>query len=172
MAGTNGGPAPAVPKPPARLPPLDAREVTIGDTHFKIEKLLPEEALEVFEHISPGIATALERIDPRAVVALAEALEARQAGDVRGSVAAVLPSLKQALQAYLMIPATDKVYLRAKLFPHIAIRHPKSDVSLPLAGNEHLAFEGGEASHILQIAVRAFWVNFRGSFSDLASLAG
>ena len=124
---------------------FEDREVSYGDVTFRIGKLLPMEAKEVFmRHVRPLLEGALS--------ANADA----------GFWGMVLGVLSKAPQEHY--DAT----MRA-LYQQIMFTSPATPQPMVLASNAELAFKDLEAAHILLLEARAFYVNFRGSLDVLRS---
>ena len=124
---------------------LDDREITYGDVTFKIGKLLPKEAKQVFmRHVRPLMEGALAA-----------------SGD--GNL------LQMALAVIAKAPQDHYDALMDTLYRHITFSSPSSPTLMVLHGNDEMAFKDLEAAHILLLEARVFAVNFRGSLDVLRS---
>ena len=124
---------------------FDDREVSYGDVTFRINKLLPVEAKDVFmRHIRPLLEGA-----------------ASASGD-GGGISMILGIIAKAPQEHY-----DAV-MRA-LYKLITFSSPATPQPMVLADNAELAFKDLEMAHILLLEARAFAVNFRGSWDVLQS---
>ena len=124
---------------------LDDRDVTYGDVTFRISKMLPMEAKEVFmRHVRPLLSGA-------------SAVQ----GD-GGGLAMIVGIIAKAPQEHY--DAVMKALYRLITFTSPATQQP-----LVLVGNEELAFKDLDMAHVLLLDTRAFTVNFRGSWDVLQS---
>ena len=124
---------------------LDDREITYEGVTFYIGKLLPMEAKKVFmEHVRPMLEGALS---------------VQADGGVFAMILGVVAKAPQ--QHY------DAVM--AALYPQITYRTADMPQPMPLAKDEANAFKDLDMAHILMLDVRAFAVNFRGSWDVLQS---
>ena len=143
---------------------LAAREVTFGDVTFRFGKLLAEEGFELFEQLRPGLSPALQKIE--LTPDLFEGTEEEIKKKVLGFI------FRLALQVFATLPPEIVKIAKTPLFRQVTFKSPADKRVLVLAGNTALAFKDLEPIHIYQVIVRAFWVNFRSSFSDLEFLMG
>lgn len=130
------------------MQPLDARSVTYGDTTFHIGKLMPIEAKRVFmSHVRPMLQGALA------------ANVAEGAGGWQVMLAAVTNAPQEHYDA-----------LTAVLYTAITYTKPNLSTAAPLANDLDNAFDGLDMVHILDLELRAFCVNFLGSWDALKSM--
>ena len=125
--------------------PLDSKEVTFGETTFTINKMMPQEAKKVFlTHVRPML---------------------------RGALSANVSDNANSWQMYLaaLTDAPQEHYDAAvqAMYTKINYTRPNAPVSQPLANDEANAFQDLDMVHILLLDVRAFTVNFRGSWDVL-----
>lgn len=125
--------------------PLDDREVTYGNSTFQIGKLLPQEAKQVFmTHVRPML----------------EGAASSEGGD--GGIGMILGLVAKAPQAHY------DAAMRA-LYTQITYTTPQQPQPMKLLGDEALAFMDLDMAHILLVDVRAFAVNFSGSWAVIQS---
>ena len=125
---------------------FDAREVTINDSTFRFEKMLPMEAFDLFERMRPGLAKV--------------ASEARIEGknDVQGIVSMIL-----------LLPPETVVTARRGLFKHVHFQRTDTSKFSPVFQDEDMALKDLEMVHIYELIGRAFFVNFIDSWTALLS---
>ena len=124
---------------------LDDREITYEGVTFSIGKLLPMESKKFFmEHVRPMLEGAMS------------------ASADRGLTGMILGVLSKAPQQHYDA-------LVAVLYPQITYRTADMPNPMPLARDEANAFKDLDMAHILMLDVRAFAVNFRGSWDVLQS---
>ena len=130
---------------------LDDASVPVPDkaVTFTVGKLLPMEAKKVFmEHVRPLLRGALG------------------AGDIKAGEATWL----MALAAFTDAPQLHYDAIVQSLYRHIVYkRADSSEAPSELAGDEENAFSDLDMAHILMLDVRAFIVNFRGSWRVVIS---
>ena len=124
---------------------LDDREITYEGVTFSIGKLLPQESKKVFmEHVRPMLEGAL-------------------------SVPADSGLFTMILGVVAKAPQQHYDGIMAALYPQIKYRTADMSQPMPLARDEANAFKDLDMAHILMLDVRAFAVNFRGSWDVLQS---
>ena len=129
------------------MQPLDARDVTFGDVTFHIGKMMPLEAKRVFmSHVRPLLRGALSA----------------DTGDSADGWQIMLAAITDAPQQHYDA-------LAQALYRHIDYTAPLQPTPVPLLNNEALAFKDLDMVHILMLDVRAFTVNFLGSWAVLRS---
>lgn len=129
------------------MEPLDAREITYGDTTFYFGKLLPMEAKRVFmRHVRPLLRGALS-----ANV------------DDDGS------QWKMLLAAFTDAPQEHYDTLVNVLYRLVEFTKNGQANKKPLLGDEEFAFENLDMVHMISVDVRAFAVNFFESWAVLKS---
>lgn len=123
------------------------KEFTYGDTTFRVDKLLPQEAKAVFmAHVRPLLEGAL-------------AAESGGGGD----------GLAMILGIVAKAPQTHYDAVMRALYQHINYTSPNQVQPQRLAGDEERAFDGLDMAHILLLDARAFAVNFHESWAVLQS---
>ena len=129
------------------MQPLDAPEVTFGDTTFYIGKMLPVEAKQVFlAHVRPLFRGALSA-------------DIKDGNDWQIFVA-----------AFTDAPQAEYDSLTRALYRHVTYKSPNQPAPMPLLGDEENAFAGLDMVHILAVDARSFYRNFRGSWDVLRSM--
>ena len=134
------------PGPLSTVEPLTATEVEIEGVRFQIRKLLPMEAFAVIEAFRPAFKEAV----------------AAGLGDTTDDMAKGIALLGG-------LPPERVDGLRRALFKQIIFRAPNAGTPQVLGGNEELAFKDLDVVHIYELIVRAFAVNFSGSWAALSS---
>ena len=123
------------------------KEFTYGDTTFRVDKLLPQEAKAVFmAHVRPLLEGAL-------------AAESGGGGD----------GLAMILGIVAKAPQTHYDAVMRALYQHISYTSPDQVQPQRLAGDEERAFANLNMAHILLLDARAFAVNFHESWAVLQS---
>ena len=123
--------------------PLTSQDVQFGDVTFHIGKLLPMEAKRLFMgHVRPLLRGALSA-------------EIKDDAD----------QWQIALAAFTDAPQEHYDAIQRALYAHITYRRPSDTTPLRLLGDEENAFKDLDMAHSISLDVRAFAVNFIGSFS-------
>ena len=127
--------------------PLDSKEVTYGETTFFINKLMPRAAKKVFmDHMRPMLKGGLEA----------------NVDDSANQWQLILALITGAPQAHYDAAVHE-------MYKNINYTRPNVTVPQPLVNDEDNAFQDLDMVHILLLDVRAFAVNFQGSWSVLTS---
>ena len=134
------------------LKDLKNPKFTIKNTDFSIVKLPPMNGFDVSEEIRINLVTTADKFD---------------AGDGSDSQNVILFT-----KAIMGLPTAFVKYLMVVLFEYVEFKG--KDVGIDkswakLKGLEDMAFQGFEIINIYEVLARALFVNFSGSFSDLAS---
>lgn len=144
-----------------KLPPregFEKKEFKIQNTMFKIEKLPPMEGFYLSEFIRTNLVKSSESLDP---------------GTGTDAESAIL-----FFKSVLGISEGAVEEIRETLFKGIEFsnkgcaKEDKSGVSkgwAQLSGLEDMAFENFEVINIYEVLVRALYINFFGSFSEMKS---
>lgn len=129
--------------------PLDAREVTFGDTTFVIDEPLAEDGHEVLETLRFG---AMDVFDSDVL--------AQDENNLLGA-----PAVAVAYTLLKLRPETVRT-IRDILFR--SVKFTRSNIPTPrlLAGQINTAFEGIPHLRIHEMIVRCFVVGFTSSFND------
>ena len=127
------------------------RKVQLGDTYFKINKLLPLDAFKLLEEMRAMIGRSLPIVGA-----------VPHGSDPAVYIASVLLALTPA----------DMETVRRKLFSEVRFRNrmQKSWGVLEDEGKEGMAFSGLGPIQIYEMIARAFAVNFMQSWDDFVSL--
>lgn len=131
--------------------PLDAQEVTLGDTTFQIRKLLPMEAFRLFEVIRPALQDALRVQWP-----LSSDNEQNRIAMYVAFAATIPPDIVETA--------------RRQCFKHVFYKAHDAPTPQPLESQEDMAFKNLEAVHIYEVLVRSLYLNFVESWGVLKSL--
>ena len=118
--------------------------VKIGDTTFKINKLMVMDSLDVLEDIREGMGQRLLDLEN---VSLQEAI----------------------VRAVIGAPRELVARIRDRLFEEVTFKNQSAKTHVTLAGSEEMAFENLSAVDVYEVLVRSLAVNFFDSFQELAS---
>ena len=118
--------------------------VKIGDTTFKINKLMVMDSLDVLEEIREGMGQRLLELEH---MSLQEAIARAVIGAPRDLVARI----------------------RDRLFEEVTFKNQSAKTHVTLAGSEEMAFENLSAVDVYEVLVRCLAVNFFDSFQELIS---
>lgn len=119
----------------------------IGETRFRIEKLLPMRAFDVMEMIRVAIGGSIE-------------------GDSDNMMAFIV-------RVVLSIPREKLKEIRDSLFEQVYFRNKQVKTETAVFGMEEMAFNGLEPSSVYRVLVSAVLVNFRESFpAELFKVSG
>ena len=125
----------------------DAAEITFGATTFRIGKLLPREAKNVFmAHVRPLLRGALS-----------------------ANVSGEEDKWQLILAAFTDAPQEHYDAIVAALYSRITYKHATDPQYSLLADDDENAFKSLTAAHMLILEGRAFYVNFHESFSVVLS---
>ena len=141
------------------------RDVTLGQTTFRIGLLLPEEAFDLLEEIRPGLQPALSRIT------IPDNLFAGTKAEAKARIMGLMAQLMATMATTVPPEVVKKA--RTVLFRHVTFTSPTVTQPAVVANDLGAAFDpshGMDAAHIYIILGRAFWRNFTGSFDVLQSL--
>lgn len=143
----------------------------IGDTHFEVRRLLPEEQFALFEKIRPGLET---------IPAILGEIDANAAADFFRSASLQLSPSPEAGKALVTaafrvltkIPPETVATLKQTLFPHISYTSPTQAQPMTVQPTGSAAFAGKSMLAIYEVIGRAFTVNFFDCWGDLLSMLG
>ena len=141
-----------------RFDDLDRRQVVLGDTTFKFDKMLAPEAWRLFEAIRPDLKEALPESMPS------------MNGDVT-ALSISMASGMMTLHFILGVPTHTLERLKAGLYPFIWWARPGTPELMKLSGDEDSAFAELEMIHIYEVLLRSFYINFSASLDALTSMS-
>lgn len=142
--------------PKEKIAPLDSQQVTIGDTTFHINKLMPEHSFELFNRLLNGAGEALGdllNIDPV---------------NLAGNTAA---QLVLGTKIAISMPAEVLSMAKSELFSAVTFTDSNHPMPVPLQGGEDAAFDGKSGLRIWELVVRSFFVTFIEWYDDAQSLS-
>ena len=123
---------------------LTARTVTIGETTFTFNKMLPLEGFRLLEEIRVAVKN------------IAEVLGGNSGGIVIGELVGA-------------VPIDIIIRTRSQLFQFVSFTRPNIPTPMVLGKAEEAAFDGLEPAHIYEVWARALAVNFSGSLVAFTS---
>ena len=124
---------------------FDERELTIGETHFTINKLLPMDGFRVMEKIR---------------VAVGKSIRSVETGDTPAT--AIVSVL-------LSLPEETIAQIKTILFGAVTFTNRNAQTPRGLARDEAMAFVGLEPIHVYEVLARCLAVNFTQSFVEITS---
>ena len=134
------------------------KEVVRGDTTFVIKKLLIEPRLECLEHVRYALVKSEKTLD----------LNLSTLGD--GENQEALGIVSKIVSTFLSLHPDDVKKLQNMLFAEVKFKNSLAQTPRTLAGDIPMAFHALEPTHVYEIMIRAFIVNFLGSFTAASSL--
>ncbi len=129
-----------------RLKPLAATQFTIETTQFRVQKLTPMEAKDVFEVIRVGLAEAGVKATSNAD------------GEATGA----------SIMMLLGLPIHTVNWLIEAMFRTITYKRPDTTENV-LGGDEDTGFNGLEMIHVYEVLGRSLIANFIGSLDVVIS---
>ena len=125
---------------------LDEREIVIGETTFRIAKLLPMDAFAVLELIREALGERLASLD----------------ADAQTPSTAIVSIV-------LALPRETVEAVRTRLFRSVTFTNRMARTARPLHPDEAMAFQGLDPIAIYEVLIRSFAINFFDSFRGLRS---
>ena len=128
---------------------LKATDFTLGNTQFRIHKLLPMEGFRVLEDIRAALGPKIMQL---------------QSEDT---------SLNNMLTGFvglvLSVSTQDVQNVMRQLFIEAYFKDEHSNQFVSLSGNEGLAFKELEPFHVYEVLARCLVINFTGSLDEIMS---
>ena len=134
-----------------KVEPLTTRTVTIGETTFTFKKMLPLDGFHLFEQVRVTAGNVGQALAMRAGIAW-ESAGTVTIGELIGAV-----------------PMDVFESIRRRLFREVTFTRPNIPTPRVLGDAEEAAFDGLEPTHIYEVFLRAFAVNFSPSYAALLS---